>query len=142
MAETHEIKNVFLDTDVILDFIMKREPFHLASGSIFEMAKHDEVRLNVSASCFTNIFYIFRKIAGNEKAKHAISSLLIFINVLEVNSYIVKTAVESPFNDFEDAVQYFTATNNQIDILITRNISDYILDDIPVMTPDEFLKTI
>ncbi len=142
MAETHEVKQVFLDTDVILDFLMKREPFHLASSSIFELSKNDTIKLNTSACCFSNLFYIFRKIAGSAKAKQAISSLLLYLNILEVNSHTIKISLESSFNDFEDAIQYFTALNNKMDILITRNVTDFILDDIPVLTPEEFLKTL
>lgn len=121
---------------------MKREPFHLASSSVFELAKQGIIKLNASATCFTNLFYVFRKIAGNNKAKQALNSLLIYINVLEVNSYIIKTSLESSFSDFEDAVQYYTALNNKMDILLTRNISDYIQDGIPVMKPEEFIKTV
>ncbi len=142
MGKTHEVKLVFLDTDIILDFLMKREPFHLASSSVFELAKQGIIKLNASATCFTNLFYVFRKIAGNNKAKQALNSLLIYINVLEVNSYIIKTSLESSFSDFEDAVQYYTALNNKMDILLTRNISDYIQDGIPVMKPEEFIKTV
>jgi len=136
------VKRIFVDTDVILDFLMKREPFHLASAGIFELAKNGEVALAASASCFTDIFYIFRKIAGNDKAKQAINLLLIYVEVLEVNSNIIKKSTESLFEDFEDAVQYFTALNSKMDVLLTRNITDYVLDDIPVMKPDEFLKSL
>lgn len=141
MGKTHEMKKIFLDTDVILDFIMKREPFHLASSSILELAKQDAVKVYASASCFTNLYYVFRKIAGGNKAKQAISSMLLYLNILDVNGHVIKISLESSFSDFEDAVQYYTAINNKMDILVTRNISDYILDDIPVMLPEEFLKT-
>jgi len=67
---------------------------------------------------------------------------LIYVEVLEVNSNIIKKSTESLFEDFEDAVQYFTALNSKMDVLLTRNITDYVLDDIPVMKPDEFLKSL
>lgn len=142
MGKTPEVKKIFLDTDVILDLIMEREPHHISSAMIFELAKQKEIMLHTSAVCFTNIFYIFRKIASANKAKTVINSLLLYISILDVNSYIVTSSLNSKFNDFEDAVQYFTAVNGNMNIFITRNISDYVMNDIPVMTPKEFLNTL
>jgi predicted nucleic acid-binding protein len=60
--------------------------------------------------------------------------------VLDVNSKIIDLALSSDFNDFEDAIQYYTATENGIKILLTRNLSDYRKAEITVMTAENYLK--
>jgi pyridoxal biosynthesis lyase PdxS len=62
------------------------------------------------------------------------------LTVLNVDDSILQKALESGFGDFEDAVQYFTAVQNEIDYIITRNTEDYKKSVIPVYTPTEFLK--
>jgi hypothetical protein len=62
---------------------------------------------------------------------------------LDADISIVKQAYQSKFSDIEDAIQYYTATKNEIiDFFITRNIKDFKSGEniIPVVTPAQFLK--
>jgi predicted nucleic acid-binding protein len=68
-----------------------------------------------------------------------LNKLLVYVDILSVDSDIIRLALNSIFKDFEDAVQYYTSIKNNLDIILTRNIKDYKSTDIPVMTPDEFL---
>jgi len=61
---------------------------------------------------------------------------------LNVDDTIINNALESDFNDFEDAIQYFTAIENGMDCIITRNVDDYKKSIISVYTPTELLKQI
>ena len=64
------------------------------------------------------------------------------LNILKVDEDSILQALNSSFKDFEDAIQYFTATDyKSIDLIVTRNTKDYKHSELPVMTPDTLLKT-
>jgi predicted nucleic acid-binding protein len=65
-----------------------------------------------------------------------------FLNVLPVDERVIEQSLNSEFNDFEDAIQYFTAVNNGIKIILTRNKTDYKKSKILILTAEEFLKTL
>ena len=136
------MNKLFLDSDVILDLLTKREPFHLGSFFIFEKAERNELNLFASSVCFTNMFYILRKSYTSVQVYNMLNKLIGLVNVLNVDSRIIHASLSSSFSDFEDAVQYFTAKENGMDVIITRNVKDYKHKDVPVMTPVEFLKII
>ena len=134
------MNRVFLDTDIIFDMFLERHPYYVSSMLVFEMAHKRRVELYVSSVCFTNLFYIMRKKYPFNRTMSYLKKLIKVSTVLSVDKGIIDSAIESGFNDFEDAVQYYTALNNNIEVILTRNISDYKKDDIPVMTAEQFLK--
>ncbi|RPI17686.1 MAG: PIN domain-containing protein [Ignavibacteriae bacterium] len=134
------MNKVFLDTDVILDLLWNREPFSEKIEIIFEEAKQNNLILSASAVSFTTVFYFLKKYSNTENAKKLVKSLLEIVNVLSVNENIIKRAINFGFPDFEDAVQYFTAIENEQSIILTRNVSDFKLKDIPAITPEDYLK--
>jgi predicted nucleic acid-binding protein len=91
---------------------------------------------------FANVFYILRKLLGIEKAKELLRKLRIIISVVSVDEKVVDLALNSKFSDFEDGLQYFTARENDIRIILTRNTKDYKEKDLLVQTPEEYLKAI
>jgi predicted nucleic acid-binding protein len=91
---------------------------------------------------FANVYYILRKIVGIDKAKELLRKLRLMLGVVPVEEKIIDLALNSSFSDFEDALQYFTARENGIKILVTRNIKDYKEKDIIVQTPQEYLSGI
>ena len=72
--------------------------------------------------------------------KRNLNNFQILVNILFVDEKIIDLALQSVFNDFEDGIQYFTAIQNNIPIILTRNLRDYKLSAIPVMTAEDFLK--
>ena len=71
-----------------------------------------------------------------------LNKLVTYLDILNVDSQIILMGLTSEFKDFEDSVQYYTAINNKMDVILTRNIKDYKVEDIDVMSADEFLKLI
>ena len=132
-------QRVFVDTDVCLDLLLNRKPFNSAATKLFSRAHKGKFAIAVSALSFTNMDYVIRgqyKIAESRKFIARFKSL---VGVLAVNDRIIDLALASDFSDFEDAVQYYTATENNISILLTRNLRDYKSANIEVMTPESFL---
>lgn len=131
---------VFVDTDVIIDFLIDRSPFSQGSAEIFALAEREEIRVYVSSVCFSNIFYITRKIVGFEKSIELLHKLERISTILPVGSMTIKQALTARFSDFEDGIQNFTALQaSNIQAIITRNTKDFKKSDLSIQTPEEYI---
>lgn len=134
-------KRVFVDSDIILDLLCRREPFYQDAAQLFTMGDSQKIKLVTTSIVFANVFFILRKILGIEKAKEMLRKLRIIVSVISADEKVVDLALNSRFSDFEDGLQYFTARENGVRILITRNIKDYRERDLTVQTPREYLHS-
>ena len=135
-------KTVFIDSDIILDVLCKRAPFYQYAAELFTLGDKGKIKLVTTSVVIANTFYILRKILGIEKAKELLRKLRIIIGIVPVTEKIVDLALNSKFSDFEDGLQYFTARERGVKILITRNIKDYKEKDLIIQTAEQFLKSI
>lgn len=135
------MKNLFLDTNIAVDLLAKREPFYSASAPIFAMGDRGMVQLFICSLSFSTIFYLLRRQVGKEKAMLILRSFRKLVRVLPVNDDIVDKALQSSFTDFEDAIQYYSAVESGIDTIITRNVKDFRNANASVMTPEEYLNS-
>jgi len=136
------MENVFIDTDVIVDFLTDRKPFSIESAKIFSLIDQKKIKGCVSSLSFSNLYYVLRKFGTHKKVINSLQELSEMVDILKVDSDIVKSALTSDFKDFEDSIQYFAAQEHKkIDCIITRNIKDYKDSPLPVMTPETFLVT-
>ena len=131
----------FVDTDVILDLLSQRVPHFHFSAVLFSLAEMGKFELYTSPTVMVNTFYILRKNLGNENAKNTLRKLRIILHVIDSSEKVLDLALNSNFNDFEDAIQYYTALNADIRTIITRNLKDYKAADILVQAPEMFLVT-
>jgi predicted nucleic acid-binding protein len=135
------MKQIFIDTNVIIDFLANRQPFSDAAAQLFELAKQNKIKIYISAISINNTYYILRKVATHNKAIHLISEIGEYIEIQDLNRQIILKALRSDFGDFEDAIQYFSAMKTgNIDIIATRNEKDFKKSEIPVMAPDTIIK--
>ncbi|HEX2865762.1 MAG TPA: PIN domain-containing protein [Ignavibacteriales bacterium] len=132
---------LFVDSDVILDLLAQREEFYVYSAKLFTLSDENKVKLYTSPIVFANLHYLLKKLTNNQTALKSLRKLKTLIGILSVDEKIIEQALNSDFNDFEDAIQYFTAVTNRINIIITRNKSDYKKGKITVSTAEEFIKT-
>jgi predicted nucleic acid-binding protein len=133
-------KRLFIDSDVQLDLLLNREPFHFHSQVLLLESFKNGIILNTSALIIANINYILSKQVGSKTSREKITDLIKTIKVLPLESDIVDMALASDFADFEDAMQFFIAVRYSCDAIITRNIKDYKHSTIPVLTPEQFLR--
>lgn len=136
------MKNLFIDSDVILDLLLKREPHFISAAVLLEKAKSNEIKLHTSSVCAVNVHYILKKSYSADEIGVMLNKFFIYVGILTVDKEIILLALNSNFRDFEDAVQYYAALKNNLETILTRNTKDYRVDDIPVMTPDEFLYSL
>ena len=135
------MNKVFVDTDVILDLLAERIPFFHFSAVLFTFAEMKKLELYTSPLILANTFYILRKQLGNDEAKNALRKLRILLHVIDSSESIIDKALNSDFTDFEDAIQYYTALDHGIKIILTRNVRDYKNASVIVQTPEAFLVT-
>ena len=133
------MKKVLLDTNVVIDWLAKREPFAKQSIQIIELARDGKVVAFVSASAITDIFYIIRKLVSLSSARDAITQILSILKIAAIDEYDIIAARYSQFADFEDAVQFICAKKLGADYIITRDTADFELSTIPAVSPENFI---
>ena len=136
------MKKVFVDTDVVLDLLLERDPFYQRSAELFSLAHRRVVMIHLSAVTFSTLYYFLRKYKGATHARAKLAGLRSIVTVLPSDAMVVDQAIASRFVDFEDAVQHFTALGSDMDVLVTRNTADFKYAQLPVKTPDAFLKSL
>jgi len=130
---------VFLDSDVILDYLTGRDPFLYEIKVIIDKGLKKKIKLYTSSLIIANVHYFISKSENSKLAKIKIEKLTSFIKVLNVGELEIKQSIQSKFKDFEDSIQNCCATNSHMDLIITRNIKDFKLSKLPVLTPREFV---
>lgn len=137
------MKRLFLDTNIIIDLLAKREPFYKQAAQIFSLADKSNIQIFVSALTFANTNYILLKEKKPEEAKAILRKLKLIVNVINLDDKILGLSLnDSDFKDFEDALQYYSAIENGIEIIITRNLKDFQKSKISVLTAEQFLQRI
>ena len=130
-----------IDTNVILDFFLSRQPFYQDAKIIFQKIDDEKVEGYISASSVTDIFYLLQKEQGRLYATNCILKLIRIIEVSGVDKNTIINALLLDWQDFEDAVQAQVAIENEIDVVITRNSKDYqSLKKCLILTPQSFIQ--
>jgi len=131
---------VFVDTDIVLDLLARREPFYAAAARLFSLAETGGCKLSVSSLTFANLFYILRKQVSGRHAQDVLRDFKQLVTVLPVDDAVVEQALHAGFTDFEDAIQYFSALKGGCTALLTRNVRHYRTAAIRVHTAEAFLR--
>lgn len=137
------MKKIFIDSDIIVDFLTERKPFNQHSSKILSLCINKKLKGYITPVIVSNIYYVLRKDIDSKELKNKLKSLLSFLDVININKKTILTALNSDFKDFEDAFQNFSAIeNSEIDVILTRNVKDYKTSTLSVYTPESFLKTL
>ncbi len=138
------MKHLFVDTNVLLDFIMRRAPFAVPAAELFQLAENRSIWLYCSSLSFSQAHYILRKVVGSAKAQEILLDIADIVTIIAVDSRAVNDALRSSFNDFEDALQYFAVmakaeAESTIEAIVTRDPKGFAAGALPVLTPPEAL---
>lgn len=133
------MRKVFLDTDVILDFLLNREPYIDEITELIERSVMNEMALCVSSLTISNLHYIISRIENKKSANSKVRKILKLLKVENVGQTTVTKAMESEFGDCEDGIQNYCAEEADHKILVTINTRDYRKSKLAIMTPKEFL---
>lgn len=133
--------NVFVDTNVLLDVLAKREPFYNDSAAVWTLAEQGTIHGFVSALSFSNVYYIVRRLKDRRTADRAMHIMRSTFVAVACDEQVLSQAMDAGMKDFEDAIQYYSALRAESTCLITRNLDHFPRSAIPVVTPAEFLVT-
>lgn len=137
------MKKIFVDTNIIYDLLAKREPFYQESADLFSLADKKIIEIYISALSIANTNYTLARLTNSEKAKGILRKLRLIVNILAHDDKIIGlTLNDNSFPVFEDGLQYFTAIENNIDTIITRNLKDFKASKIPVLNAKQFIETL
>lgn len=128
-----------IDSNVILDVLEDRQPFVEDSMKVQLLCETGVVSGHVSALTIPNIAYIVRKRLGKQRVSGIVRALMEIYTVDELSPVDLRRASEADWIDFEDAIQGFTALRIHADVIITRNVRDFVKSPIEAMTPADFL---
>jgi predicted nucleic acid-binding protein len=131
------IRRIFVDSDIIFDLLLARQPFFPAATELFLAIQNKQVEAWASPLIFSNLFYILRKALSAPEAIAALRKLRLLVRLLPVDERTTDLALASSFTDFEDAIQYYAAVSGDLDALVTRNKQDYRSAELPILTAAE-----
>ncbi|NCP85503.1 MAG: PIN domain-containing protein [Bacteroidetes bacterium] len=135
------MKKLFIDTNILIDLLARREPYYDESAMLFSMADKKIIKLSISSLSIANTSYTLQRLMAATKAKEVLRKLKLIVTILPLDDKVVGLALnEDSFKDFEDGLQYFTAIENNQDIIITRNLKDFKNSRLPVMTAKQFIE--
>ncbi len=137
------MKKLFVDTNIVIDLLSRREPFFEEAAELFSLADKKQVELSVSSLTIANTSYALLRQMDSNKAKSVLRKLRLILKVLPLDDKIIGLALnDETFPDFEDGLQYFTAIENGQQLIITRNLKDFKKSKLPAMSPKQFIETI
>ena len=131
---------VLLDTDVVLDFLLAREPFAISARSLFELNAQKKMEACISTITPVNIFYVAHKLLSREARLKILRELFSQVEVCSVSQEDLIGALDLGFLDYEDAAQHACAEAAGVEAIITRNVRDYVNASLQVYSPPTFLE--
>jgi len=135
-------RRIFIDTNVMLDLLGERKPFYDSIAKIATLAEKSKLTMVVSPISFATVNYFISKFESAEIAREKLRKFKIISEICSLNELTIEKGLNSSLKDFEDALQYFSAAESSCEIIITRNAKDFKTSELPVMTADEFLKSL
>lgn len=134
------MKKVFLDTNVILDFLGERAGFYEAAAKVITLADMKKMKIYTSAVSIANTYYLLAKYENHESAIEKIRKFKVLCNVSIIDDEVIDKAINSNFKDFEDSIQYFSAVACGCTTIITRNEKDFKNALTTIIDPIGFLQ--
>ncbi len=136
------MQRIFLDTNIILDFLGEREKFYKPAAKVMTLADKKQIEIFTTTNSITNLFNILSKFEGQKIAWEKVRKFKLICGISITDDEVVEKALNSNFKDFEDALQYFSAVATDCEIILTRNEKDFKNALIPVMDAESFLQTL
>lgn len=137
------MKSIFIDTNVVIDFLSNRQPFAIDAAKLFNLAVEKKIQVFISAVSYNNIYYILRQSLTGKASIRLLEELIGMTAIADVTADVIRQSLKSDFKDYEDAIQYYSALNiPEVEFIVTRNTRDFKKSTLPVLTPSEALAVI
>ena len=136
------MQRIFLDTNIVIDFLGERESFYEPAAKIMTLVDHKKIKVFTSPTSISNTYYLLSKYENTKSALEKIRKFKVLCSISMMDDEVVEKAINSDFKDFEDAMQYFSALASHCDLIVTRNEKDFKNAMIPVMNGESYLQTL
>jgi Predicted nucleic acid-binding protein, contains PIN domain len=136
------MQRIFLDTNIVIDFLGKRELFYESVAKILTLADNKKIKIFTSPNTISTTYYILTKFEGSKVALEKIRKFKLLCDISIMNGEVIDKAINSDFKDFEDAMQYFSAIATNCNAIITRNEKDFKNALIPILNCESYLQTL
>lgn len=134
------MRQLLIDTNIVIDLLSKRKDFYDDAANLFSQADKKELKLTISSLTFADTNYILTKLKSAKEAREILRKFKVLVELLNLDDKITELALsDESFPDFEDGLQYYSAIENQVDVIITRNKKDFKNSKLPVLTAKEYL---
>ena len=130
---------ILLDTNIVLDLLLAREPFHQDALKIFNKIEKKELEGYLCATTITTIHYLISKHTGKNRSEQAINLLLELFNIAPVTKTVLEEAVITGYSDYEDAVLCKAGQLAGVEAIVTRNEKDFKNAQLDIYSPTAFL---
>lgn len=135
------VDRILIDTNVLLDYLLTREPFYKDAEKIIHACVDGKVKGCIAAHSVTNMFFILRKDYDSKERREILSSLFYIFDVEGIDKTKLLSGLQNEdFADFEDCLQMECARSYGAEYIITRNIDDYKMSEIKAILPKDYLK--
>lgn len=129
----------FLDTNICLDLLAMRSPWHSEAEILVDWHIRNSVRMGISVLSVSTLAYLLKRDHQFVKINEALNDLVEFTELLGLTEQMTKNALKKGWGDIEDAMQYECAWLNHSNCIITRNKKDFSKSELPVYSPDEWI---
>ena len=137
------MKNIFLDTNILMDILANRQPFYKSSSEIYKLGLSKKATLYTSANTISTLHYLLKKYTTEQNVRQSLEEITNVVIIIPIDINIIKKSLKSNYKDFEDAIQIISAQSiNNMNCIVTRDLKDYKYAQINVLTPDEFLNNL
>lgn len=137
------MSKLLIDTNIVIDLLAKRRDFYPEAAELFSKVDKKELTLTISSLSIANTNYVLSKLKSAKEAREILRKFKVLVEIVSLDDKIVELALsDEKFPDLEDGLQYYSALENGIDIILTRNKKDFKNSKIPVFTAKEYLAKI
>lgn len=131
---------LFLDANVVLDVLARREPWVHDSAALLTLIDTGKIRGVIAAHTITTLHYLLSKHLNRGKASVALVDLVDLVEIAPVDGAVIQRGLALGWSDFEDAIQAVCALEAEVDYFVTRNPQDFSALSTPVVSPAEVLN--
>jgi predicted nucleic acid-binding protein len=134
------MNRVLVDTNIVIDLLAKRTGFYEEAAELFSLSDRKELKLAISSLTFANTNYVLARQKSPKEAREILRKFKVLVEIINLDDKIIELALsDEAFADFDDGLQYYSALENNIDVILTRNKKDFKNSKIPILTAKEYL---
>ena len=136
------MQKIFLDTNIVIDFLGERAIFYQPAAKILTLADQKKIEIYTSPTSISNTYYLLSRFENTKIALEKIRKFKVLCSISIMDDEVIEKAINSNFKDFEDAMQYFSALASNCDLIVTRNEKDFKNALLPVLNGESYLETL